>query len=504
MSRLPKDLSALVLALLMSACVMSSDGAQGPPPQASDPWYAVGESELELRLSYSPITGQAKNVILFVGDGMGLSTVTAARIFDGQSRGDSGEENYLSFDRMPHVALVKTYNSNSQVPDSAATAGAMNTGVKMPIGAVNIYADQSRADCVGDGSTFPETLAQQAESRGMSTGVVTTVRLTHATPSAVYAHVPDREWEYNATLPQFARLKGCKDIATQFVDFPYGDGIDVALGGGRRSFVPEFMNGLRDHGENLIEKWQAKYSEGVYIESAHQLRNLDSTITSRVLGLFALSEMAFEAERDETAEPSLTEMTETAIKILSNNDNGFYLMVEGGRIDRAHHWTRPYNALSETQEFAKAVGRALEMVDLSETLVLVTADHSHTMVITGYPHRGSPILGLPWRADMATGEIHRKPMTSVDGKPFATIGYFTGPNPRSAREDSLSDEEVQDPQYVAESAVQIPNATHNGEDVALYGIGAGSWLVSGVMEQNTIYHIMTHALGWRTGAETMR
>ena len=492
------SIGILIIAVL-AGCATDLEQNVRPLSQADNPWWQLGRAELDQRLAYRPRTGRAKNVILFVGDGMGVSTVTAARIFDGQSRGEPGEENTLSFERMPNLALVKTYNTNAQVPDSAATAGAMNTGIKMPFGAINIYPEQARTVCANGADPLPVTLAAMAETRGLSTGVVTTTRVTHATPAAVYAHTPDRNWLHDAALPAWAKDKGCPDIARQLVEFPQGDGIDVVLGGGRASFLPETKGGKRQDGD-LVQRWLEGNAERDYVTHADQLRKLDKANRRGLLGLFANAELDYESDR-QASQPSLTEMTEIAINKLSQNPKGYYLMVESGRIDRAHHETKAYQALSETQEFSRAIARAMEQVNLDETLILVTADHSHAFVMAGYPARGNPILGLAKPADIVTGKLHEDPLLGKDGKPYTTLGYYAGPNQRRNESEALTEALVQQPHYQRQTAIPSgeiggEGGVHGGDDVALYGIGPGAYLVSGLIEQNTIFHIMLHALGW--------
>ena len=199
---------------LLAGCVVSTD----PPPAEPS---AAGSI--------------ARNVILFIGDGMGVSTVTAARIFDGQSLGMTGEEHELVFETFPHVALVKTYNTNQQVPDSAGTATAMMTGRKTRAGVINIGPEVRRQDCQESLDQELTPLGVIAKERGKSVGVVTTTRLTHATPASVFARSPERDWESDQYLPESDRALGCLDIAYQLTRFDVGGGLDVVLGGGRPS-----------------------------------------------------------------------------------------------------------------------------------------------------------------------------------------------------------------------------------------------------------------------------
>lgn len=491
----------VILTLFLTATVSSACAGENT-------WTKAGQEAIQNRLQAQAFPDKAKNVIIFIGDGMGISTVTAARIFDGQSRGESGEENLLSFETFPHVALSKTYNHDAQVPDSAGTASAMLTGAKTRIGVLGVSHHQPHGQCEGASENYLQTLVEKAEIAGLRTGVVTTTRLTHATPGSTYAHSPSRDWEDDSWLSDEAKTHGCKDIARQFIEFPYGDGIDVAMGGGRRHFLPNTIAdpeyglkmGQRQDGRNLIQEWQNKNANGVFAWDKAGFDETDSS-TSKFLGLFERSHMQYEADRaDDTAgEPSLAEMTEKAIEILSKNDGGYVLLVEGGRIDHAHHAGNAHRALKDAQAFSQAVKTAQDMVDLDETLIIVTADHSHVFTMAGYPARGNPILGLVHSPDGHDGH-EADPVNAKDGKPYTTLGYHNGPGAVSGERPDLKETDTKDKDFKQQSLVPTSSETHGGEDVAIYATGAGSSLISGVMEQNVIYHVMDYALreNWRS------
>ena len=213
--------------------------------------------------------------------------------------------------------------------------------------------------------------------------------------------------------------------------------------------------------------------------------------------------MTYVAERaPDTTEPTLAEMTSAAIDLLAEDEDGYFLMVEGGRIDHGHHDGKPGYALMETQAFARAIEAALEKVDLEETLVLVTADHSHVFTIAGYPVRGNPILGLVVENDI-TGEPSTEAVVDATGTPYTTLGYANGPGAAAGQPRPVP-EVGADAVYQAFVPVEHSridgsldySETHGGEDIALYGIGVGSDRVGGVIEQNLVFDIMTQALGW--------
>jgi alkaline phosphatase len=374
----------------------------------------------------------------------------------------------------------------------------MNTGVKTRIGYINFTADQTDQDC-GTPAKWPRTFAEMAKSQGMGVGVVTTTRITHATPAAVFAHVPNRNWEgADRAFPAADRAKGCKDIASQLVDVSAAGGIDVALAGGTNQFLPTASGGRRDDGLDLIAAWKARTPQGQFVGDAGGLRGLDARTKGPVLGLFNKDHMTFEADRDKAKEPSLSEMTTFALaKLERTSPKGFYLMVEGGRIDHAHHASNPYRALSETQQFAQAVETVLKTVNLDETLVLVTADHSHTLSMAGYPVRGNDILGYikSPRYGEGGGNVNKDGFAADDrGRPMTTLSYANGPYVAPP----LSRELVpNDPNYLSDKTYGTGSESHGGEDVALYATGSRAHLVGGVIEQNVIFHVMAEALGWR-------
>jgi len=448
-----------------------------------------------------PESQHAKNIILFVGDGMGVSTVTATRIFDGQSKGMSGEENVLSFENFPRVALVKTYSANDQVPESSATITAMLTGEKTRGGFINIGPQVKHSSCesVREHPLTPITML--AKRRGKAVGVVTTTRITHATPAAVYAQTPDRYWEDDSGLPPEAWQQGCRDIAFQLINSPEG-GLDVAMGGGSRHFFgSDRLGKRRGAADDLVREWLGGTANRRYISAAEQLDTLQPG--DQVLGLFAQDHLGYVAEKaDDSTEPSLTEMTTTAIRLMAEQDAGYFLLVEGGRIDHGHHASKAGYALIETQEFANAVQAALDLIDLKDTLVLVTADHSHVFTMGGYTARGNPILGLVVMND-ENGELRAEPEIAADGQPYTTLAYANGPGavmttPRPAPEvgvDALTQSLVPLATQYEDGSTDY-DETHGGEDVALYAIGPGADAVGGVIEQNLIYDIMLAAYGW--------
>jgi len=502
-----------------------ADTAAVAPAEASDAWYRAGDETLRSALARNISDEPARNVILFIGDGMSLSTVTAARILEGQLRGQPGEENMLSFERLPWTGLSKTYSVNAQVSDSASTATAMLTGVKTKSEVLGVSAEITPNDCASALAHPMPTLLEIAEDAGLATGVVTTTRITHATPASTYAHTANRDWESDADMPPGAH--DCEDIARQLVDLAHGDGVDVALGGGRIEFMPATTvdpeypetRGARQDGRDLVQAWLQRYGKrGAYVWNSAQLATLDRGNGQHVLGLFEPSHMRFEVERakDVAGEPSLTQMTRAAIELLrGRGGKGFFLLVEGGRIDHAHHAGNGYRALHETIEFSNAVRAVMEMTNASETLIVVTADHSHVFDMGGYPARGNPILGKV-RSYGANGEPVPEDAKDLMGLPYTTLSHANGPGyegasdvqgegpkrfphrPESAKpargRSDLGGVDTTAPDYLQEAPVPLASETHSGTDVPVYASGPAAHLLSGAYEQNYIFHVMRHAL----------
>jgi alkaline phosphatase len=488
---------------------------QGETPQW---WYRSGAARAA---GNGAMAGKARNVILFLGDGMSLTTVAAARILEGQRKGSSGEENALSWEGFPATALSKTYNTDSQTPDSAGTMTAIMTGVKSHMGAIGVSAG-TRNDCADSLGKGLLTWLQLADSAGMATGIVTNARLTHATPAATYAHTPERNWESDADLPPQAKAAGCTDIAQQLLtDARFGRGPLVAFGGGRSEFQPaterdpEYDDkvGLRLDGRDLVAEWKQAHPGGVYVWNTQELEAVRDA--PALLGLFEPDHMQFDHDRNRTptGEPSLSELTATAITALARKPEGFALMIEGGRIDHANHYGNAFRALDETIALSDAVRTAVQTAP-PDTLIIVTADHSHSLNFVGYPVRGNPILG---KVRGLSGEDGDRTQYARDqiGLPYTTLSYANGPGypgasntqpqgpkhalheptevqPSTGRPD-LTNVDTEAPDYLQESMIPMKSESHGGDDVGIWATGPGSAAFRGTVEQNTIYHLIVQA-----------
>lgn len=248
---------------------------------------------------------------------------------------------------------------------------------------------------------------------------MTTADIADATPAATYAHVSSR-YHFTKAPPN------CSDIVQQLVNHP--NIFNVFLGGGKNNFLPKQENGSRNDTENLFNKWKKrmvdlnlKENEYKLVETRKELVKINQkTELNYLLGIFAPVHLHYDQNRTGTDEPSLEEMTMAAINVLKKNPNGFVLMVEGAQIDKAHHANHGYHSLYELLAFDKAIRSSINMVNKNETLIIVTADHSHS-----FAHVGDSIDENPGINRTNIFEINEFP--DSNGNNFTKLIYATGP-----------------------------------------------------------------------------
>uniref|UniRef100_A0A1B0DA98 Alkaline phosphatase n=1 Tax=Phlebotomus papatasi TaxID=29031 RepID=A0A1B0DA98_PHLPP len=465
-------------------------------------WFDSGLDELKKALTVPINTKRAKNVILFIGDGMGPVSVTAGRIFK------HGEGGKLSWEDFPHMGLLKTYTMDKQVPDSASTATALFGGVKSNYGTNGVDAGVLRGDCYSslNKSHHVESILHWAQKAGKGTGFVTTTRVTHATPASLFANVPERGWECDATMPEEAKNLGCLDIGRQLVEEEPGQKMNVIMGGGRQCLVSGVEDTPEDpidtwscnskDGRNLIEKWKAdkmeKEQSFAVLQNNSDLVNLDVS-NEFVLGVFANGHLAYDHERDksDSGMPSLEEMTTAALRVLRKHQKGFFLVVEGGMIDQAHHRGWAKTALSELSAMDDAVAATVKLMtrELEETLIIVTSDHAHTLSMNGYPDKGNSIFGVAQNS-------------KADGIPYTTLTYGTGgPDGFQVEVDSQGKVHRRDPtldnledyKYVQQVGIATDENIHGGVDVAVHATGPMAHLFHCVHENSYVAHVISYA-----------
>ncbi|NWT05319.1 PPBT protein, partial [Mionectes macconnelli] len=471
-------------------------GSRFPTEREKDPeyWRRQAQETLRNALRLQRLNQNvAKNLILFLGDGMGVSTVTAARILKGQLQHGQGEESLLEMEKFPYVALAKTYNTNAQVPDSAGTATAYLCGVKANEGTLGVSAGVTRDRCNTTKGQEVTSILRWAKDAGKAVGIVTTTRVTHATPSAAYAHSANRDWYSDGEMPPDALEGGCKDIARQLVEnIP---DIEVIMGGGRKYMFPknasdveypheEKHRGTRLDRRNLVQAWQEAKPPGKVAKYVWHRRELLALNLSRIDFLLG------ESRHPGVLQPQLGALGRDPSPVLGQLERPVMpprmLLAPrdaGGRIDHGHHEGKAKQALHEAVELDRAIGLATRLTSARDTLSVVTADHSHVFTFGGYTPRGNPIFGLaPMQSD-------------VDRKPFTSILYGNGPGYKivAGERENVSAVDFAHADYQAQSAVPLRQETHGGEDVAVFAQGPMAHLLHGVHEQNYIPHAMAYA-----------
>ena len=319
-----------------------------------------------------------------------------------------------------------------------------------------------------------------------------------------------------------ASCAASKDIATQLVDALLDTNVvDIALGGGRQNFLPvgvagdDHAGGSRRDGIDLIARVTENGGDYVGTRAGLDALIADSRHwgTRPVLGLFEPSHLDYEYDRRNTDihatadDPALWELTKAAIDYLekASGDEGYYLMIEGGRVDHSNHDGSLFRAVTDGVAYQEAIQYAADRTSEEDTLIISTADHSHALEFNGYCGRGSPVNGLCYEVD-PVGEVHLDQVNLADDdRPFTVASYLNGggsvlgersPNRLDAlgRRKRITQEMATSPDYHQESLIPSGSESHSPMDVGIYARGPWSHLFSGTMEQHQIYHIMRYAV----------
>jgi alkaline phosphatase len=426
---------------------------------------------------------KAKNVILLIGDGMGPSHVGAAWLYSNRVLGK--ELKMVETMNAGRVAYLANDTADSMVTESAAAAGQIATGRKMTARAISMAAD---------GKTPVKTIMEMIKEKGLSTGLVTTSGITDATPAAFSAHVAHRSDE-GAVAEQQLKL-----------------GVDVLMGGRKQFFLSELAAGKRKDGRNLMdEAYNAGYA---VVGDAEELKAAKGP---KILGLFNMGNMAYEIDRAQTIEPSLVEMTEKALQVLSRNPRGFLLMIEGGRIDHAAHRNDAAGTIHDTLAFDAAVGVALEFARKNpDTLLLVTADHETAgMSLIGHSKTSTEYTGMDLEAlkkatasfETIQGKLGKSPTPQlIKGLVKTHLGIeITDDEAKTVAADTirkLDPANYSYPYLHSLAFVLRPyyrvgwgSQTHTASPLYLFGVGPGSERIKGWMHNTEIFEVMKVTFG---------
>ena len=418
-----------------------------------------------------------RNVILMIADGGGPASFTMARDYLRDRHGPTA----LALDSIL-VGSVHTYSTDSRVTDSAAGATAFSTGVKSYNGAIAVNPDKQPL----------ATLLEAAEERGMATGLIATSRVTHATPASFAAHVPDR-WQEN-------------EIASQMMQ----QNVDLIFGGGRRHFLPGSQKGQREDERNLLEEAREDGYQVVTTRGA-----LNRSLQLPVLGLFSMSHMDYEIDRDPSEEPSLEAMTRRGIKLLKERPEGFFLMIEGSRIDHAGHGNDPAAMLHDALAYNRAAAAVLQYARQNEhTLVLSVSDHETGGLSLGRNLDGSGVYA--WHPDVL-GRVRSSLPVMVNevmeegASPAAVLQKYAGIDTLSNAERALLEKSRAKGQSLkfALSDVISQRALlgwttkgHTGVDVNLYAYGPGSARFRGHHDNTYLGQVLADLLEFDLNALT--
>lgn len=460
-------------------------------------------------------TGPKKNVIFFLGDGMGMTTLTAARIY---SVGESGD---LTIDTLPETAFVKTYSNDAQVTDSAPSMAAYMTGVKTNNEVIsmspNTVATPPSADangnltinnCAASNGTSAKTLLEMAKAKGWATGAITTTELTHATPAATYSHICNRNAAYHIAAQVVPNGTGYNKALSNGSDM----GVDVLMGGGLNHFTPYSTSNTkgRADGRDLT----AELAALGYTVAKTKADMLAAPNNAKMIGLFSkTSHLEYDLDRlaqvaagagNGVTQPSLAEMTTKAMDILSTGPNGYFLMVEGGRIDHALHSTIAKKALQDTVAFDNAIKAAIDKAKLTDptlanTLIVVTADHDHTLVLNGYAQRtGKTTATNPGVLGLVKNYVTGLFDLDADSTPYSIIGFGNGENRNATRAGlAITEATTSADLYHQEATIQtnVGSETHGGTDVFLGAMGMGSANFYGSIDNTKVFQLIKTAAG---------
>lgn len=453
-----------------------------------------------------------RNLVLFVGHGYGLVPMTATRLYA------AGEDGELAIDRLPETAMVRTGSRNAQSADSAASMTAYLTGVRVDNEVLSQTPDtrpydeadrpqsahgETTCPTVGNGRRVA-TLLELAKASGRAVGIVTTGRVTQAATAASYAHLCQRDGE-NAIAAQL--VPGGAGANPDL-----GNGVDVILGGGASQFVPKDdpRGSTRGDQRDLIAEMRAKgyavIGRQSELAAAAQAAQGSQPI-DKLLGLFNRSSMTYDIDRVGTSEPSLAEMTARAIDLLGRNPAGYVLIVEGHNIGEALDGSLARKALQEARGFDDAVKLALDRIrvtdpDLRHALVVVTADHDHTLVMNGNAtfvertiEARPGVLGL-----VRTYDAPAQSAIDASGRPYTALVFGLGGKrvrgPRS-QSPALTDLGLaaRDSRY--EAAIDAANGMPaiGGADVLLGAVGANATRFHGTIDNTQVFSLLREAMG---------
>lgn len=470
-TRFTAVLILLLAVLLFFACAGRTDAGGGAP---------------SLETADSVLAPQIDNIIYLIGDGMGNQQRRIAALVEGDGNGD----HYLYMESMPTSGIAFNHSLSGLVTDSAAAGTALATGFKTHNGMIAVRSatpEEKRAGKDQDGTVPLKTILEVCAEKGKSTGLITTVTIAHATPACFAAHVSSRNMY--------------QKIALHYLE----NKVDVLLGGGDKDFIPKKDGGNREDTRDLLKEYQ---ENGYAIaRNRQEFMNINTDDTKKVLGVFAPGAMAYEIDRDKDKEPSIAEMTKTAIDILSKNEKGFFLMVEGGKIDWANHGYDVSGSVYDTIAFDHAVKIALDFAKKNgRTLVVVVNDHETGGMAITEGVNITRIKNLKASAERIA-RLFNKDENNIEKvmKEWAGISDLTEHERKLIADEiagtlSVRDEWGYGGTIVAHilsrrTGVHFSTGGHTGTPVIVAAAGPGHQLFNGFYDQTKIVQKMADLLG---------
>jgi alkaline phosphatase len=435
-----------------------------------------------LLLPIGALAGQAKNIILLIGDGMGPSHVGAAWLYS--NRILDKDLKMVEVMKVGRTAYLVNDTADAIVTESAAAAGQIATGQKMAARALSM---------APDGKTPVKTIMEMVKAKGLVTGLVTTSGITDATPAAFAAHVPHRSDEAS--------------VADQELKL----GVEVLMGGRKQFFLPEISAGKRKDGRNLLD--EARAAGYTVVGDAEELKAAEG---SKILGLFNMGNMVYEIDRPSTMEPSLAEMTARALQVLSKSPKGFFAMIEGGRIDHAAHRNDAAATILDTVAFDEAIGVALDFQRRNpDTLIIVTADHeTGGMALIGHSKDSKEYVGIDLAAirkakasfEVIAGDLGKNPTPEKIKelvKAYLAI-EITDDEATIVANDTIRKLEPANCSYpylhslafVLRPYLRVGwgSQTHTASPLLAFGTGPGSERIVGFLHNTQLFEIMKTAM----------
>ena len=456
---------------------------------------------------------KAKNVILFIGDGMSNAHRVAARVLS-KGIAEGKYNGRLTIDQFPQTALIGTSGVDSLMTDSANSASAYTTGHTSSTNALGVYADRTRSTLDDPKVEVIGSLAQR--HLGLSVGIVTNTEIEDATPASMVAHTRRRS-DYDVIVQQMFDMKP-----------------DVILGGGAANFIPKSVAGSK-RGDD--QDFVAKFKDAGYTVATTAAELKSASSASKLLGLFNLGNMDGVLDRKFLKggtvkrfpdQPDLTDQVKSAIEVLSKNPNGFVLMVESGLIDKYTHALDMERSMWDTILLDNAVKVAKDFADkANDTLILVLADHTHPVGIVGVMNDDmSQPSNVPLREKLGVyndAGFPNYPAPDAEGYPnrvdvskrlaMFTAGFpdyyetfrpkMDGPNNPTVAGKERGTFDANEVYASSPGAVlrvgNLPKGAnsdvHSAEDSLLNAYGPGSDMVKGFMDNTDVFKVMVNALG---------